>query len=482
MKKTDFLLLYEHKARELENLCLLKFELDRRGYKTEIIHISDTKNQKNPVYLAKVVAVPCCYNNESLKWATKHFVKFDKVINMQWEQIFRPEHENDQGSIYSIDEIAKAVVHISWGKNNYLRLTQQLGINPENVKITGHLSLDFLREELRGYYRSKEELFSEYGFPPGKKVCLFVSSFSYPGLPNGGLADIASKLGNVTYHYYQQACESQKGVLRWFRMALEERSDIVIVYRPHPSETIVEALSQLDRDFENFHIICDYSVKQWVITCDRVYTWLSTAITEAYYAGKQCHILRPIVLSENDDAVIFKDALTISDFEAFSHTIEKELVEFPVKSERIEENYATDWATPTYKKVADVFENVLKENRYKLKKKQLNFLKTNSKSERKSVKDLLIVIIKRGFIKNAYEKLLKDERIHLVFIEKRRALRNEALISQSEMAQSMTIEKESDLNQYLAYLKTINLRDETNKEEIDIIIARIEKSLNHRNE
>ena len=36
MQEYDFLLMYEHKVRELDNLCLLKYELDKRGYKTKM--------------------------------------------------------------------------------------------------------------------------------------------------------------------------------------------------------------------------------------------------------------------------------------------------------------------------------------------------------------------------------------------------------------------------------------------------------------
>ena len=31
LKQVDFLMIYEHKVRELENLCLLKCELEKRG-------------------------------------------------------------------------------------------------------------------------------------------------------------------------------------------------------------------------------------------------------------------------------------------------------------------------------------------------------------------------------------------------------------------------------------------------------------------
>ena len=41
MQEYDFLLMYDHKVRELDNLCLLKYELDKRGYRTKILYIND---------------------------------------------------------------------------------------------------------------------------------------------------------------------------------------------------------------------------------------------------------------------------------------------------------------------------------------------------------------------------------------------------------------------------------------------------------
>ena len=39
MRKYDFLFLYEVKNRELESLCLLKYELERRGYSVAIVQV-----------------------------------------------------------------------------------------------------------------------------------------------------------------------------------------------------------------------------------------------------------------------------------------------------------------------------------------------------------------------------------------------------------------------------------------------------------
>lgn len=70
IEELDFLFIYEHKVRELENLCLLKYELDRRGYRTKIIHIENAEALKamRPIYHTRVVVTMACYQNSSIEW------------------------------------------------------------------------------------------------------------------------------------------------------------------------------------------------------------------------------------------------------------------------------------------------------------------------------------------------------------------------------------------------------------------------------
>ena len=115
IEELDFLFIYEHKVRELENLCLLKYELDRRGYKVKIVHIEDAEALKamRPIYHAKVVVTMACYQNSSIEWHTKNFVKFDKLIDMQWENIVFPMDEKDTKAYKNYSGVAKDVVRIS---------------------------------------------------------------------------------------------------------------------------------------------------------------------------------------------------------------------------------------------------------------------------------------------------------------------------------------------------------------------------------
>ena len=69
MQEYDFLLMYEHKVRELDNLCLLKYELDKRGYRTKILYVNDYELVKSHAvaYKTRVLVVGYCYTSSSIK-------------------------------------------------------------------------------------------------------------------------------------------------------------------------------------------------------------------------------------------------------------------------------------------------------------------------------------------------------------------------------------------------------------------------------
>ena len=172
MIKLDFLFIYEHKVRELENLCLMKCELDNRGYRTKIVYIDDAINAiaDRPIYHAKVICTMACYDNYTLFWHTKEFVTFDKVIDLQWENIVYPKDEQREGAYKNYLGIGKEVVHVSWGSQNVERLLEAAHLDEKKVKLTGHVGMDFLRAPLSRYYLSKEELFTKYDLPIDKQM------------------------------------------------------------------------------------------------------------------------------------------------------------------------------------------------------------------------------------------------------------------------------------------------------------------------
>ena len=230
MKELDFLFLYEHKVRALENLCLIKYELDRRGYKTEIRYIEDAENALavKPFVHAKVLLVMACYNNQTLEWQTKNFVKFDKVIDMQWENIVYPKDENRKDAYKNYTEIGKDVVRVSWGKQNQKRMLDIVKMDPKKLKVTGHVGMDFLRPPLTGYYLSRKELFEKYQLPSNKKVILFASPYYGDQLDESYVRDMCVRFGDDWADYYRFMCESQTQVLNWMEQILKADNEICL--------------------------------------------------------------------------------------------------------------------------------------------------------------------------------------------------------------------------------------------------------------
>ena len=439
MRELDFLFLYEHKVRELENLCLIKYELDRRGYRTEIRYIEDAGNALavKPFIHTKVLLVMACYNNQTLNWQTKDFVKFDKVIDMQWENIVYPKDEDRKDAYKNYTEIGKDVVRVSWGKQNEKRMLDAVKMDPRKLKVTGHVGMDFLREPLNRYYLSREELFVKYQVPEDKKVILFASPYYGDQLGESYIKDMCFRFGDNWVDYYRFMCESQVQVLGWMEKILQEDEGICFVFRPHPGHPS-RCAQELAEKYDNFKIISGESVKQWIVACDKVYTGNSSVVVEAYFAKKMCQLLFPLPVTEGFELKLISDSAKITDFEGFKASVYADSEEFPTPRESIEEIYLIDWTEPSYIKFADMAEEVLKSDYYRLSKEQLKGCQPVYTGATKVIKELS----KIDLLYRPYLALLKNEKIKAGFLERQRLIRSQAYRIEQEHSHELTSEKE----------------------------------------
>ena len=373
IEELDFLFVYEHKVRELENLCLLKYELDRRGYKTKIIHIEDAEALKamRPIYHAKVVVTMACYQNSSIEWHTKNFVKFDKIIDMQWENIVFPMDEKDMKAYKNYSGVAKEVVRVSWGEMNKKRMLEAAKMDPKKVKLVGHVGMDFLREELKGYYLTKEEVLKNYDIPADKKIFLFVSPYFSDHHTEEYLAVMCRRFGEGWRYYYKDCMlPSKKIILDWMGRICEERDDVVFIYRPHPGEESRQA-DEMEQKTPNFKVIGELSVKQWILISDKVYTGNSSTFVEAFFGKKMCYLLFTVPVPADYELAFLREADKIMEFEDFRETTYNDNRPFPVSEKLIDEVYTIDWDKPSYMKFVDMAEEVIREPYYNLTKAQL---------------------------------------------------------------------------------------------------------------
>ena len=112
----DFLILYEHKARELENICLLKIELENRGYSVEILNIHEIKRLRYLFWKKpKVLITFALYDDQDFYGHVNSIVgNINKVVNLQWEQVLS--EKAIENGLYNPKGKAALAVHLSWGK------------------------------------------------------------------------------------------------------------------------------------------------------------------------------------------------------------------------------------------------------------------------------------------------------------------------------------------------------------------------------
>lgn len=353
-REYDFVFVCESKVRELESCCLIGQELKNRGYSVGIINwwMPQIFKDYEPV-CAKVLMSHAVYKNESLYRELAYIKGPTRVINMQWEQIYSRRELTSQLSPWKMEGDVKQVMHLSWGNNNYNKLIEYDQVPEENIRIVGSVTMDFLRPELRGYYFSRDEICDKYNITNDDKICLFISSFSLVNLPDNFQEEEFSDIWNLQV-------ESQKSVVEWIERLLADRKDITFVYRPHPAEANNKLLFDIEKKYDNFRIIRELSVKQWIVISDIIYNWFSTSIAEIFFAGKSCHILRPIPIPEDIECTILENGSYITKYEDFMDSVNEESPEFPIRIENIMNSYYYDASTPAFIRIADVCESVIK--------------------------------------------------------------------------------------------------------------------------
>lgn len=360
----DFLFIYEHKVRELESICLLKAYLEQNGFTCDVLWIYDLykKRAKYRTYKRpKVVITFALYDNRSFFAHVINIVGMHKkIVNLQWEQVLSKKYLSL--NFHTPKEFAALATHICWGKSCYERLTAH-GV--KNAVMTGAIQLDFLRSDLRGFYISRDKLMERYHMDKSHRLVLYVSSFTYATASRSDVRHIEELLHTSCNDFVLLSQKSRRATLNIFEKILQTIDDIYVVYRPHPGETSDALLQTMETRYPNFRVISELSLRQWILVADEIVTWFSTGVAEIFYAGKNCHILRPFPIDEDMDVETFKNAQYIYTYvDLYNVLIGKVKTPFPIDAQLLRSYYDQQIDNPSYKRISTLLVNVLETDEY----------------------------------------------------------------------------------------------------------------------
>ena len=356
--KLDFLILYEHIVRELDSDCLLAAELQRRGFRVELFQLMSRKKiryfwRKKP----KVIITSAMYDNDTLNsFVYNNVGKLNKIINLHWEEVLSREQE--ESDFYSLKQNAAKCIHICWGEAAKQRIIEH-GVKQGNAVVTGAIHLDFLNQRFFGSSKSKPQLAQEFDIDISKNWILYISSFSCASMDEGEIGEL-NEMTNLDFTGFKQVgARSMTKTLDWFDRLLTDRPENILIYRPHPSEWESKELSEMKRRHPGmFKVVSDHTVREWVLACDDIFTWMSTSISEIFYAEKSCIILRPEPLYDDYDPVIYKGCDSVDCYDELLKRFDDKKRKFPIKPELIKAHYSVIEDCPSYMRIADLCEEV----------------------------------------------------------------------------------------------------------------------------
>lgn len=358
MKDIDFVLFYEGTARELDNLVLLKKELEHRGYSVAISHFLLEKYAYTlKHYEPKVVVTPWLRNDFNLYRLGYRFRKWGhKIVDLQWEQVLSIQRMKDREC--DIRDEAKKAYHLCWG--NYRRnVLIENGIDGKLCPIVGVLQQDFCRDEFSDFYLKRDELAKEFGLDVKKKWILYISSFAITTMSEKEIKNHTTEFSTINQEIFEKGLQSKYSTLQWMEHLLEKINDIELIYRPHPGERNDEKILEMSKNYKNFHTIHHYSIKQWIKVCDIVDMWQSTSVSEVWAMKKSCRVIRPVELNSITDNYFFQNARSINTQDLYIETAKIPPKEFPIDESVFRDVYDIN-TQPAYKRIADQLEEIYK--------------------------------------------------------------------------------------------------------------------------
>lgn len=350
--------------REILSVILLKRELEKRGY-----NVSIKRKSEDLSYIdCDILVVPNGYKTSSYyDYRYRFFCKSGKIINLQWEQLHTRYEERN--NLWLADGKAKDLVFLCWG-NNRVEQLKGIGVGDNKIFKVGPIHTDVMREEFNPIWLKREDIASRYNMDNGKEWLLFISSMTYA--PDDSPYINSEKTHSDYMDYNKRHVlekNTQKKLLLWFEKIISDRKDVIVIYRPHPTEIGSELLDMASKkNKDNFRVIHDYDLKQWIKVSDILAVWNSTSVIECSLTGKKTIILRPFEMEYNEEYVLYDGAKMQKTYVEFENELNNMDSSFPIMTKRLEYYYDIK-EIPSYIRIANTIESIYADDGYSLVEK-----------------------------------------------------------------------------------------------------------------
>ena len=290
--KYDVVFLVEHKDRELESVEAIASELKKRGVSSIVVSIHFHMH-----YLLfcrpKAVVFPYLLRRDDWPTVLAYQLYGDRAgyVNMNWEQLISKLNEAYKSPRDNF--VKRKVKHLAWSEH-FKSYLVSYGVKEENVCITGNPATTILRRLLPSQEKWRRTLAEMFSLDMRKPWFFFPMNYGWAFLSD---AQIKAKIANgypsdLAWEHRAYAQRSLQAFIPFVK-EIYAKGEYEVIVRPHPSIPESAYRELLKGDGDGIVVSKAFSIREWIVASDMVGSSWSTAVWDAYQAGKRVFLFTP---------------------------------------------------------------------------------------------------------------------------------------------------------------------------------------------
>ena len=294
IKRIDFIIYYEHIAREWKSVNRLKEELNKLGLKGVVLPMHFNKYLGLVTYRPKIIIVPYLYSVNNDQHLMYESIYGDiSILNLHSEQLH---DETTKSFQMPHDDYAAKAHHIAWGTVFSAALIEA-GVEKDIIYVTGSIRNDDSYCEALSHKKQDDLDFEERILIPTAFSKTFVSKDYINKLVN--LAAIDKELYLEKLKYTTKVRD--KFFKDIYKCSLLNPKKL-FSFRPHPYVELNDYIqvfldiNNLQKLPINIKVQRQGSIQDEILTSDKVITWYSSTALDAYLLKKNVVVYDPVAV------------------------------------------------------------------------------------------------------------------------------------------------------------------------------------------